>query len=116
MSLLALFTAAVAFWGQGNLPACGQPQLQVQKMSAYDGLAYRDTCRVIISSSAADLYFSPRQYRCAVVFHEVGHLYGMNHSERGVMAAPITMAPPICWRIYPLSSVRILAHTAKEQN
>lgn len=115
MSLLAIFATAIAFWGQGNLPACGQPQLSVQEMANYDGLAFRDTCRVIISSRAADLYFSPRQYRCAVVFHEVGHLYGMQHSKRGVMATPITMAPPICWRIYPIGSIRIKARIAKEQ-
>lgn len=60
------------------------------------------------------------RYRCAIVFHEVGHLYGLQHSERGVMAAVVKTIPPVCKRIVPLSwgeqsSWPIMAHTAKEQ-
>lgn len=121
MSLLAIFTAAVAFWGQGNLPTCGQPQLQVRQLGENAGMAYQRVCIAAIDEKYADLYNGvPNRYRCAIIFHEVGHLYGMQHSERGVMAETVTYIPPVCKRVVPLSRSekllnKIVAHTAREQ-
>lgn len=103
MNLLAMFVAAVSFWGQGNLPRCGTPTMKVSALVQYDGLADSTNCIAYIDREAASMWYA-KHWQCAVVFHEVGHLYGQSHRKRGVMATPPT-SPPACDRMLKKAGV-----------
>jgi hypothetical protein len=44
-------------------------------------------CRILISSIVPVTRYWDPEYYCAFVTHEVGHLSGLGHTERGIMAA-----------------------------
>lgn len=122
MSFLAIFVTAVLFWGQGSAAPCGHPKIAVGDIGpALAGQAHMDGCLAVIDWRVADLYYDPSPpYRCAVIFHEVGHLYGRKHSKRGVMQATWhdDAIPPICWRIAPMSrfnAEKVIAFTAQRR-
>ncbi len=76
-------------------PRCDPVVVVVQDISSA-GLAYRDLCTVVIN----DQRWSPRLL-CLIVFHEYGHLHGLDHSPRArsvmhYQVGPRTRTPRGC--------------------
>jgi len=101
MSAFMLSTlVALAMWGGGHPPACGYPHVTfVQDLESNAGVAYLDgSCRIQL-----ELPYWRRltfQYKCHLVVHEYGHLYGHEHAASGVMRAGSDHwdVPPECRR------------------
>jgi hypothetical protein len=82
--------SAITTWsaGTGDLPPCGAPTFVwtdwIDAEHGFDVVADANlvTCVIRIDTtnpeSAADL--------CTTVVHEIGHLYGQQHTKRGVMS------------------------------
>lgn len=72
-------------------PCTGQVQIVMDPGVGLRGNAAEATGAVtgscVVSFSPAWWAAAPRQHRCQMVVHEVGHLAGHDHVEHGVMAA-----------------------------
>lgn len=88
--------AAVKHWGHGTLPPCGTPGYIWSPIAGSTvAQVLRDahgdlTCQVQIDPSQWAWATTPD--RCRVIVHEVGHLYGQQHTPRGIMAAQLNLA------------------------
>lgn len=97
MQFAAVLAVAFTFWG-GPPPDCERVEVvPVASMPEYIGYADYNggDCKILITRSLAE------PWRCGVMVHEVGHLYGYEHSTdpRNVMyAGPKLFIPRICKR------------------
>lgn len=93
-------TASITYWGHGQLPACGQPQFAWGETPPGSGaMANADTCLVTFAKQYWYILSGTVPAMCALTVHEIGHLYGHQHAEGGVMASDGLAW--ISWRSYP---------------
>jgi DNA-directed RNA polymerase subunit RPC12/RpoP len=83
----AFVSAGELYWSPtGARPACGEPLLAwVDELPGELADSLASTCAVRIWRRAWESFDLPQ--RCELVFHELGHLYGHEHAEGGVMSA-----------------------------
>ena len=87
---------AIALWGGGSAPPCGSATVRWGDLP-YAGIANTTQCRITLDRALWRL-LSPGM-RCSLVVHEFGHLYGREHTARGVMAGGDDwFVPPVCVR------------------
>jgi hypothetical protein len=107
----AALLAAIAIFGAGAPPPCGQPTIHVADLRpiAAGGAAYPTSCRIVLDTRTALLPRWRARERCALILHEAGHLYGLGHAPRGVMRGDRLEVPPVCKRLNPWRPVSLLA-------
>lgn len=86
--------AAVHYWGDGQLPSCGKPSYAwVDDTASLHLYAEVDRQACLIRFNLKAWRDELRDYPpglCIVLLHEMGHLYGHEHSEGGVMDPTLT--------------------------
>lgn len=94
MTALMLVIASFV-WGGGTPPPCGQPTVEVGPVPVRAaGYADLERCRAVVAPGLS------RRWTCAIVLHEVGHLYGQPHAATGVMRAVLMTPPALCRRLF----------------
>lgn len=94
-------TGAVAYWGNGALPSCGAPTFrwvgpaaigdEGQSVAPAADAGYLVPCQVRLNTR---IWQRRNHYvKCLIVFHELGHLYGHDHGEGGVMSPNLEAIP-----------------------
>lgn len=94
--IAAYQAGAVRHFGHGTMPPCGTPTIEWADLSAYGPRVAAQVPRDVIDGT--DVYtcvvqldrwwwqHSSRGKRCRTIMHEYGHLYGLDHTARGIMA------------------------------
>lgn len=112
MTLLPLMLVVASFtWGSGVQPPCGKPTVTVGAVVNLSAIGEANwiTCRVALAPEALNL---GRPLFCALMLHEIGHLYRKGHSLHGVMKPELDedSIPPVCLRLFqPRGTVLILS-------
>lgn len=82
----------VNVWGHGTLPRCGTPTINFTTIVPGQGGAPAGGAIALARIAACQIDIDSAQWarlhewlRCVVILHEVGHLYGMAHRDKGVM-------------------------------
>jgi hypothetical protein len=92
MNFALAITIAVSFWGARGVQVPCQP-VAVPGADAQLPMAYGSPipmaaqgCRILISSQGTWLRKAGPAWYCGDMVHEVGHIAGLPHSEKGLMA------------------------------
>jgi hypothetical protein len=99
---------AINFWGARSVHVPCHPipvpgadaQLAKDAWGWPMAMSATSGCRVLISSVAQAQRHSAPEWYCAFTVHEVGHLAGLPHTERGIMAADGPDSTEIPWDCY----------------
>lgn len=104
--------AAVAYWGGGQLPPCGQPRYawgQTEVFARPDGTtvtanaeAFADErCGVLFSKQWWPNASADPRVLCVTMTHEIGHLYGLADDEPGSLVMAQGQDALKIWRRVP---------------
>jgi hypothetical protein len=92
-------SVGIQHWGGGQLPPCGQPVFHWVDDDTLNGehQEYPQGVQADADPNTCVIQFAVRNWHklwiqdmCEVVVHEIGHLYGHEHSEGGVMSESMT--------------------------
>lgn len=99
----------VQFWADRGVTMCADPEAGITPLPEMDAGVEGNGCRFWISSTlvrqAARERWRPhhdgdslRAQLCATVFHELGHVAGLQHTTSGLMAPVGGPTPYVCQR------------------
>lgn len=84
-------------WGAGAPPPCGRPTyLWTEDLPpTVAARTYRLAC--LVTFNVAWWHAANVPAKCMATVHELGHLYGREHTDHGIMARSRSEQPP--WRV-----------------